>query len=203
MKTHPAIGAIDFSEIPVGMHATDAMLKRSPIAFVRSGSVTHGRYLTLIGGTTASVEEAMAEGLRWGAAAVLDHVLLADVHPGVFEAILGVRRPSGSGSLAVLETDTACAAIRAAEAALKGTPVELVELRLADAGLSGKGLAILRGILHDLEAATALAMAVVAHGDSRLRVRVIAAPHDATLRQLGHGSAFGLAELIALDGEGD
>jgi microcompartment protein CcmL/EutN len=202
MKTHPAIGAIDFSEIPVGIHATDAMLKRSPIAFVRSGSITHGRYLTLIGGTTASVEEAMAEGLRWGASAVLDRVLLADVHAGVFEAILGVRRTSGSGSLAILETDTACAVIRAAEAALKGTPVELVELRLADSGLAGKGLAILRGVLHDVEAATALAVAAATQGERSPRVRVIAAPHDATLRQLVHATAFGPAELIDLDGEG-
>ena len=40
------------------------MLKKAPVAFFRSGTVTAGRYLTLIGGTPASVEEAM---LRYGA----------------------------------------------------------------------------------------------------------------------------------------
>ena len=63
MKKHPAIAIIEFSEIPAGMSATDAMLKKAPIAFVKCGTITRGRYLTLIGGTTASVEVSLEEGL--------------------------------------------------------------------------------------------------------------------------------------------
>jgi microcompartment protein CcmL/EutN len=34
MKKHPAIAVVEFDEIPTGMSATDAMLKKAPIAFV-------------------------------------------------------------------------------------------------------------------------------------------------------------------------
>ena len=53
MKIYPAIAALEFDDIAAGVAATDAMLKRAPIAFFKSGTITHGRYLTLIGGTTA------------------------------------------------------------------------------------------------------------------------------------------------------
>ena len=95
MKNPPAIAVVEFKDIAVGIVATDAMLKKSPIAFLKCGTISRGRYLTLIGGTTASVEEAINEGLFWGGANVLDHVLLADVHPQVYDAILGQRRPIG------------------------------------------------------------------------------------------------------------
>ena len=72
MKKHPAIAVIEFSDIPTGMSATDAMLKKAPIAFVKCGSITRGRYLTLIGGSTASVDESLREGLAHGGPGVLD-----------------------------------------------------------------------------------------------------------------------------------
>ena len=73
MKKHPALAIVEFSDIPTGMFATDAMLKKAPIAFVKCGTISRGRYLTLIGGTTASVDESLAEGLVHGGDSVLDH----------------------------------------------------------------------------------------------------------------------------------
>ena len=96
MKKHPAIAVVEFSEIPCGMSATDAMLKKAPIAFVKCGTISRGRYLTLVGGSTASVDESLREGLAQGGPSVLDHILLADVHPRVYEAILGRRKPGNS-----------------------------------------------------------------------------------------------------------
>ncbi|MCU0293777.1 MAG: BMC domain-containing protein, partial [Thermoanaerobaculaceae bacterium] len=161
MRRAPAITVLDFAEIPAGIAATDAMLKRAPVAFVRSGSVSRGRFLTVLGGSPAAVQEALQAGLEVGEGAILDHVLLADVHPLLLAGILGERRPV-IGPLALLETDTAAASVRAAERALKGAVVELVEVRLADAGLSGKGLVVLSGALHDLDAAVELAAADLA-----------------------------------------
>ena len=59
--------------------------------------------------------------------------------------MLGRRKPGTSGSLAIVETDTVALTARAAEAALKGTPVDLIEIRLADTGLSGKGVSVYQG----------------------------------------------------------
>ncbi|HSM52443.1 MAG TPA: BMC domain-containing protein, partial [Thermoanaerobaculia bacterium] len=104
MKRHPALALVELDDLPAGLHAVDAMLKRAPIACLRSGSVSRGRFLVLVGGTTAAVEEALMAGLAVGAESVLDHLLLADIHPRLHDAIVGARRPSAAGALALLET---------------------------------------------------------------------------------------------------
>jgi microcompartment protein CcmL/EutN len=201
MKKHPAIAIVEFSDIPDGMHATDAMLKKAPIAFVKCGTISRGRYLTLVGGSTASVDESLREGLAQGGPSVLDHILLADVHPRVYEAILGRRKPGTAGALAIVETDTVAANVRAAEAALKGTPVDLIEIRLADTGLSGKGVSLYQGELSDIEAAVDIATRYVEQVGLTLRHRIISAPHEALIRQIETSTWFGSQAVLDLDGE--
>jgi microcompartment protein CcmL/EutN len=201
MKRHPAIAVLEFRDIAVGVVATDALLKRSPIAFVKCGTISRGRFLTLIGGTTASVEEAVSEGLAQGDDSVLDHVMLADVHPQLYEGILGHRRTVGPGSIAIIETGTVSSNVRAAELALKGTTVDLVEIRLADTGLSGKGLSIFEGELHDVEAAVEIAVGFLERSGVQVGFKIISAPHEALARQVGGSTYFGSASLLELDGE--
>ena len=201
MKRHPAIAVIEFDDIPAGMSATDAMLKKAPIAFVKCGTITHGRYLALIGGSTASVDEALREGLAHGAGSVVDSLLLADVHPRVYEAILGWRKPGNSGSLAIIETDTVAANVGAAEAALKGTPVDLIEIRLADTGLSGRGLSVYQGELPDIEAAVDIARLHVGESGGQVRVRIISSPHEGLIKQIEKSTWFGSQDVLDLGGE--
>jgi microcompartment protein CcmL/EutN len=201
MKQHPAVATLEFADIAVGMTTTDAMLKKAPIAFVRCGTITGGRYLTIIGGTTASVQEALAEGLRIGGGHVLDSTLLSDVHARLYAAVQGARRAAAAGALAIIETGTVSAIIRGTEAALKGTPVELLEIRLGDSGLAGKGLALYQGDLHDVEAAVQLAVAQVTPGTTPVSVQIIAAPHEGLISQIGQGTAFATALTLELDGE--
>ncbi len=201
MKKAPALAVIEFRDIPTGIDATDAMLKKAPIAFVKSGTISRGRFLTLIGGSTAAVEESLREGLFRAGECVLDHLLLADVHPRVYDAILGGRRAARSGALAIIETDTVASNVRAAELALKGTPVELVELRLADSGLSGKGVSIYQGELADIEAAVEIVLAFMHEARGDVRHTIIPSPHEALGRQIGSGTSFASAALLELDGE--
>lgn len=201
MKKYPAMAVVEFREISRGMYATDTMLKKAPIAFVRCGTISRGRYLTVIGGTTASVEEAYHEGLFWGGDSVLDSVMLADVHPQVHDAILGARRPEGSGSMAIVETGTVSSNVRAAELALKGTPVSLMELRLADMGLSGKGLSIYQGELHDIEAAMDLVSSFLRAAGREVTFKIISSPHEAMGQRVHLHSHFGTGTLMELDGE--
>jgi microcompartment protein CcmL/EutN len=203
MKPVPAIAVVELADIPIGMRATDALAKKAPIAFLKCGTITRGRYLVFFGGSTAAVDEALGECLYWGGRSVIDHVFLADVHPELFDAMMGARRPAASGSLAVLETTAVSAIVRAAEAALKGTPVELVEIRLADAGLGGKGVAILRGELHDVEAAVQIATSAVQARGGTLQSTIISAPHEAVYQQVSADTHFASAPLLELDGETD
>ena len=201
MKKYSAIAIIEFRDIASGIYATDAMLKRSPISLLKCGVVTHGRYLTLIGGNTASVDEATHEGLLQGGASVIDHVMLPDVHPQVHAAILGERAPAGYGSLAIIETATVSCNVRAAELALKGTPVELVEIRLAELALSGKGVSLYRGDLPDIEAAVDLAVSFLNRTGVEVVHRIIPAPNDVSLGHIATAAYFGDREALELDGE--
>jgi len=201
MKRHPAIGVVEFSDIPTGVVATDAMLKKAPIALIRSGTITAGRYLTLIGGTPASVDESLRAGLLVGGGSVLDHLFLADVHVQLYEGMLGARRAAGVGSFAILETETVAANVRAVEHALKGTNVELVEIRLGDQGLAGKGVSILRGELHDVEAAAALAVAALAEVGCDVSTQIVSAPHDRLGQLIGGSTTFASGPVVELDGE--
>ena len=200
MKRAAALAVLDFAQVPAGLDATDAMLKKAPVAFFRSGTVTAGRYLTLIGGTPASVEEALAEGLARAGGHVLDHLCLADIHPRLLDALEGRRGAEGTGPLLILETATASSVVLACEKALKGTLVDLVEVRLCDAGLAGKGLALFRGDLHELEAAVDIVSGVLAPA-AGLSYRILARPHAALAREAALGTAFAASRFVDLGGE--
>jgi microcompartment protein CcmL/EutN len=201
MKKHTALAIVEFSDIPTGMFATDAMLKKAPIGFIKCGTISRGRYLTLIGGTTASVDEALAEGLAQGGDCVLDRIMLADVHPRVYEAVAGQRRPGGKGAIAVIETDTVASNVRAAEAALKATTVELIEIRLADSGLSGKGVSLYEGELFEIEEAVRVASAFLEEAGVPSRHRIIASPHESLVAQIAASTWFGSQSVLELEGE--
>jgi microcompartment protein CcmL/EutN len=202
MKKVSALAVLEFSDIPTGIYAVDAILKKAPIAFVRAGTVTRGRYLVVFGGSTASTVESFEEALGRSGQAVIDHALLPDVHPTLFDSVFGARRKA-MGSLLIMETETAASIVRATEAALKGTAVELIELRLSDVGLAGKGIALLAGTLHDVEVAAALAAAggYAAAPPVGFSYRLIAAPHETLERELIAASPFDTAPLLELDGE--
>jgi microcompartment protein CcmL/EutN len=201
MKKTSALAVLDYADIPAGIWAVDAIVKKAPIAFVRAGTVTRGRYLVLFGGSTASTLESLNEALALTGAAILDHTFLPDIHPALFDAVFGAKHRT-TGSLLILETETASSIVRAVEAALKGTPVELIEVRLSDNGLSGKGVALLAGSLPDIQAAAELAALGVSGAPPRgLSHRLIAAPHDIVEREIAAATRFDVAPFLELDGE--
>lgn len=153
----PALALIEFSSIATGINAADAMVKRAPIDLIRSGTVQPGKYLVLIGGQVADVEEALAAGILVGETCVVDSVYLPQVHPEVVEAIAGGRVRLSTDALGVIETTTVAASIQAADAGIKGAEVKLVEIRLAD-GLGGKGIVLFSGRVADVEVAVGLAV---------------------------------------------
>lgn len=157
---NPALGMLEFSSIAVGISAGDAMVKRGPVAEILAGTIHPGRYLVMVSGDVASVEEALTAGRDTGGTDMVDEVFLPDVHPTVVAAIGGGRVASDGESLGVVETATVSATVRAADAGVKGASVTLIEVRLAD-GLGGKAYALFSGALQDVEAAVAIATARV------------------------------------------
>jgi microcompartment protein CcmL/EutN len=158
--TDVALALIEFDSIAAGMQAGDAMAKRAPIAAIRAGTVQPGKYLVLISGDVAPVEESFAAGREVGSDAVVDTVFLPQVHPAVVAAIGGGRAVGPGVALGIIETTTVAAAIHAADAGVKGAQVTLLEVRLAD-GLGGKGLTLFIGEVTDVEAAIDIGVGVL------------------------------------------
>lgn len=181
---------LEFKTIATGVLASDLMVKRSPIALLRCGSIHPGRYLVLVGGSVASTEEAYRLGKQVGeeGGAIADSVFLGDVHPYLHDAVLGRRRDLVGDALGVVETHSSPALLAAVDAAVKSTPVLLSEVRLGD-DLGGHALALMSGNLHDVE--TALDICVERSGD-RLLARTLLPRLDPDLRTLlDVGTRFG------------
>ncbi len=192
----PALALVDFSSIASGIEAADAMVKRAPIDTIRAGTVQPGRYLVLIGGAVADVEESLAAGREIGGSTVLDHVFIPNVHPGVVDAITGGRVPDPNDALGVVETSTAAAAIRAADAGLKSAQVRLVEVRLAD-GLGGKGIVLYSGVVADVEIAVASGVGALDGSDLLVQKVVIPRLHADIWSNVSAATPFSQRVVVA------
>ena len=137
----PALALLELASIAVGIEAGDAMVKRAPVDVVHAGTVHPGKYLVLVAGAVADVEEALRAGHE----------------AQVVAALRGLRRAGTGDALGIVETATVAASIEAADAGVKGARVELLELHLAD-GIGGKGYLLFDGSVSDVEAAVAAAV---------------------------------------------
>ncbi|MDX1740154.1 MAG: BMC domain-containing protein [Rhodothermales bacterium] len=169
----PAIVLLEFDSIAVGILAGDAMAKRAPLKTLHTGTVHPGRYLVLAGGEVGDLEEALAAAKDVGSHCLRDEIFLPEVHSDVVGAITGTRRTRAASALGVFETKTVPAVIRAADRAVKGTDVTVLEVRLAD-GLGGKAYALFAGEVADVEAAIQLCQESLA--DQALLVAKVVIP---------------------------
>ena len=184
----PALGLLEVESIAAGIEVGDAMAKRAPVEVLRAGTVHPGKYLVLVGGEVADVEEALEAGREIGGLSVRDEVFLPNIHPGVVDGVRGTRHEAGGEALGIIETATVPAVIRAADAGLKGAQVRLLELRLAD-DLGGKGYLLFDGPVSEVEAAVELGTAQVA-GARGLHSRVIAQLHGEMATELAMDARF-------------
>lgn len=175
----PAIALIEFDSIARGIVAGDAMVKASPLGSIYTGTVHPGKYLVLVSGDTASVEEALGVGRDSGTNAILDFMFLPDVHPSVAAAITTSDESAvfAGEALGIIETATVAAVVDAADAGVKAARVGLIAVRLAD-GLGGKGYALFSGPVAEVEAAVAAAVERAEPTGSLLEHRVVAQLHD-------------------------
>ena len=64
----PALALVELSSVVAGVQAADAMAKRASIDVLKAGTVHNGKYLVLVGGQVADVEESLAAGREVGGA---------------------------------------------------------------------------------------------------------------------------------------
>jgi microcompartment protein CcmL/EutN len=199
MKKYPALALLELSNIASGILTGDAMVKTAPVSVLKAGTVHNGKYLILIGGSVASVEEAYAKGLATGQDKVVDRVLLPDVHGSVIEAVTGKRLDCAEEALGVFETTTVAATIRSADAAVKGTRTRIVEIRLAD-DIGGKAFVIYNGKVEEVTEALEISRKTLDDPTVILNESLIPNLHSDMARQLQHSTYFSKNNLEKLEG---
>jgi microcompartment protein CcmL/EutN len=189
MPSHPALLLIELESVAVGTEMADAMIKRAPVDTFRAGTVQPGKFLILVGGSVAAVEEALtAADMRRGTETV-DQLFLPEVHPDVYESVGGKRRKNRGVALGVIETASVAAVIRAADRALKTANVQLIEMRLGD-GLGGKGIALVSGNLDEVQAAIEAGVAAASRAGDATRSVVIPSQHEDLRKHLEESTQF-------------
>ena len=189
-ENEPALALIEFSSIAVGILAADAMVKKAPIARIVAGTTQPGKYLVMISGEVADVQESLAAGRAAGNDCTLDVVFLPHVHPAVVAAIGGDRVSGPGEALGVIETHQVASTIQVADAGVKGAQVTLREIRLAD-GLCGKAFCLFQGIVADVEAAVEIGVGALADAGQLVRQVVISQLHDEMVKNLERTTYFG------------
>jgi microcompartment protein CcmL/EutN len=183
----PALGVLELSSIARGVFCADAMVKKAPVKILRARTVSPGKYVVVLGGGVAEVDESLQAGVAAAGPALVDKLFLPQVHPSVWPAMQG-QTPAGPGldALAVIETATVASTVLAADAAAKAAEVTLLVMRLA-IGLGGKGFFTLTGTLDNVEAAV-LAGQSLLDPSLLVGVEIIPRPHDDLVTKLHWGS---------------
>jgi microcompartment protein CcmL/EutN len=178
----PALAVIELSSIARGYPVADAMVKKAPVLLVDCRPVSPGKFLVLVTGDVASVDEAFRAGLAVAGDCLVDKLFLPQAHPSIGPAVRGMIPAAGIDSLAVVETFTVAAAILAADAATKAAAVRIVEMQLAR-GIGGKAFFSLSGALAEIEAAVEAASGAVDRA-LVLMTEIIPAPHEDLIGKL-------------------
>ena len=63
------------------------MLKAASVELLIARTICSGKYLIVIGGGVSDVEAAIQAGLASAGEAIIDHLIIPNVHPSVFPAL--------------------------------------------------------------------------------------------------------------------
>jgi microcompartment protein CcmL/EutN len=153
MPAVKSIGAMELSSIGIGYRIEDEMLKAASVDLFIARTICSGKYLVVIGGSVSDVEAAIQAGLAVADEAIIDHLVIPNVHESVFAALgqsvtLGAEH---TGALGVVETFSGVSVLAAADAAAKAARVTLFRIHVAMA-LGGKGLLLMTGTVADVRA---------------------------------------------------
>jgi microcompartment protein CcmL/EutN len=180
-----ALALIEVASIARGHRVADAMLKRAPVALLRAGFVSPGKFLVLVEGDVAAVDEAFREGTGIAGERIVDKLFLPQPHAELGPAVRGEARAGGAGgvdSLGIVETSTVAATIVAADAAAKAAAVRIIEMQLGR-GIGGKAFFTVTGPLAEVEAAVEAATGAI-DGALVAGTEIIPAPHEDLVAKL-------------------
>lgn len=146
-----SIGAIEFRSIGIGIDVSNKMVKKSSVEICFLKSICVGKYLIIVNGDVAEVEEAINFGVKEGNDYVADSFIINAVHIDIINALKN-RYDSRdiNDAVGVVETTKVCAGLKALDKTLKSSNLALVKIQLAFA-IGGKLVYIVSGDFASVE----------------------------------------------------
>jgi len=176
-----AIGFLELNSIAKGVESADAMLKAARVELYMATPTCPGKYVALVYGDVAAVEDAIKCGIRTGAEHVIDDLVIPNIEEQIFPAVTGTTQVAKIDAVGVIESLSMASLIVAADAAAKDGEIQLVELRLGS-GIGGKSYVTLTGDVADVKSAVASGVEAIRESGNLVYFTVIPSPH-ATIRE--------------------
>ena len=155
-----AIGMIEFGSIARGIYAADQMVKTSDVEIV----------------TARRGEETAEEFL-------IDSIVIPNVHPRVFPAIVGTTMPEEIQALGILESYSLATMVIATDAVLKSAELDAIEIRLGT-GLGGKAYFTFTGDVAAVKTGVNVGMEIIGDAGVLLNAEVIPSPSKKLIESL-------------------
>ena len=143
-----ALGMIEVQSIPLGVNAGDAMLKAATVQLVTAQPVCAGKYIVIVTGEVSAVSESVAAGKAEAGQRLIDSMVISHVH----EQVNACNEIGEVAAIGVMEAYSLCAAVVAADAAVKAADIHLMDVRLGR-GLGGKSFITMTGDVAAVRAA--------------------------------------------------
>ncbi|MBK5245704.1 MAG: BMC domain-containing protein [Peptostreptococcaceae bacterium] len=178
-----AIGMVEFTSIARGIYAADQMLKVSEVEIITASSVCPGKYIVIVRGDIASVEDSVGVGGRLAEEFLVDSIIIPNVSPLVFPAITGATMPDEIQALGIIESFSLATMVIAADAILKAADLQPLELRLGN-GLGGKSFFTFTGDVSAVETGIETGKDIAKEKGLLVNAEVIASPSDRLLSSL-------------------
>ena len=172
-----AIGMVEFSSIARGIYAADQMVKISEVEIVTAQTICPGKYIALVEGDVAAVQDSVHIGEKFAGEYFVDSLVIPNVHHGIFPAITGATMREHVTALGIFETFSVATMITAADQILKAAELEPIEIRLGT-GLGGKSFFTFTGDVAAVETGVEAGCAVAEAKGLMVDAEVIPSPSD-------------------------
>ncbi|MEA5001912.1 MAG: BMC domain-containing protein [Christensenella sp.] len=171
-----ALGMIELNNIPVGIESADAMLKTADVRLLSAQPVCAGKYIAIVAGDVMAVRSSVQAGIENAADKLVDSLVIPNVHEQVLCAVGAASEIGKVDAVGIIETFSLCAAVVAADTAVKTANIDLIEVRLGR-GLGGKSFVVLTGDVAAAQSAVAAAGALEETQGLLSQCVVIPSPH--------------------------
>lgn len=139
-----SIGIAEYRSIAIGVGAVDLIVKAADVSLVDAKSICPGKYYIVFTGSVDAVKNSMDKAISDTEEFLVDYAVIPNIYPEVFAAINQTSEIKELKAIGIVETLTSPSIMVAADAAIKATSIDLVEIRIARA-LGGKNIYVVNG----------------------------------------------------------